>query len=87
MKTTVYSLEGKAVRDIELDDDVFGVRVNDSVMYYAVNNELAARRVGTASAKTRSEINGSTAKPWPRMRGTTTLYPAPARVSAVASIE
>lgn len=66
MKTKVYSLDGKAVRDIELEDGVFGARVNDSVMYYAVNHELAARRVGTASTKTRSEVKGSTAKPWPQ---------------------
>ena len=66
MKTKVYSIDGKEVREIELEESVFGCKVSEGAMYYAVNNELARRRVGTASTKGRSEINGSTAKPWPQ---------------------
>lgn len=66
MKTKVYSVEGKAVRDINLDDSVFQREVNKDAIYYAVTNELANKRVGTASTKTRSEVRGSTAKPWPQ---------------------
>ena len=66
MKTKVYSTDGAEVRDIELDDTVFQSKVSESAIYYAVTNELANRRVGTASTKGRGEINGSTAKPWPQ---------------------
>lgn len=66
MKTKVYSIDGKAVRDIELDDEVFGCKVSEGTIYYAINNELARKRVGTASTKGRSEVHGSNAKPWPQ---------------------
>jgi len=66
MKTKVYSVDGNEVREIDLADDVFKAKVSDSAMYYAVTNELANRRVGTASTKTRSDIRGSNAKPWPQ---------------------
>lgn len=66
MKTTVYSTEGKPVRDVALDDSVFQREVNDDAIYYAITNELANMRVGTASTKSRGEVRGSTAKPWPQ---------------------
>jgi large subunit ribosomal protein L4 len=64
VEKTVYSIAGKEVRKIELDDTVFGLPVNDDVIYYAINNELANKRVGTASTKDRSEVHGSNAKPY-----------------------
>ena len=66
MKTKVYSTDGAEVRDIELDDTVFQTKISEPAIYYAVTNELANRRVGTASTKGRGEVNGSTAKPWPQ---------------------
>ncbi len=54
MKTKVYSIDGKELRTIELDDTVFNREVSNGTIYYAVNNELANRRVGTASTKTRA---------------------------------
>lgn len=66
MKTKVYAIDGQAVRDIDLRDDVFAAKVSEGAIYYAVNNELARRRTGTASTKGRSEIRGSTMKPWPQ---------------------
>ena len=66
MKTKVYSVDGKELRDIELEESVFNCEVSTGTLYYAVNNELANRRVGTASTKGRSEVNGSNAKPWPQ---------------------
>ena len=66
MKTKVFSVKGDAVRDIELEDSVFARDINRDVIYYAINNELANQRVGSASTKTRAEIKGSTAKPWPQ---------------------
>lgn len=69
MKTKVFGLDGKAVREIELSDNVFNVEVSEGSIYHAIKNELANLRQGTASTKTRSEVKGSGAKPW-RQKGT-----------------
>ena len=69
MKQKVYSIDGKEVRDIELDDTVFGLPQNEAVIWDAINNELANRRLGTASTKDRGEIHGSNAKPY-KQKGT-----------------
>jgi large subunit ribosomal protein L4 len=69
MKMKVFSVDGKEVRTLELNEEVFGREVNDATIYYAVNNELANRRVGTASTKTRGEVNFSNAKPY-KQKGT-----------------
>ena len=64
MEKKVFSVDGKELRTISLDDAVFGLPVNEDVIYYAVTNELANRRVGTACTKGRSEVHGSNAKPY-----------------------
>jgi large subunit ribosomal protein L4 len=69
MNRTVYSIDGKELRSIELDDAVFGLPVNEDVIWYAINNELANKRQGTASTKGRGEIHGSNAKPY-KQKGT-----------------
>ena len=69
MENKVYSTSGKELRTITLDDKVFGLPVNDDVIYYAITNELANKRVGTACTKTRSEVHGSNAKPY-KQKGT-----------------
>lgn len=69
METKVYSIQGDEVRAVTLNDDVFGREVSDGAIYYAVNNELANRRVGTACTKTRAEVNYSNTKPW-KQKGT-----------------
>jgi large subunit ribosomal protein L4 len=69
MNRTVYSKEGKELRSIELDDAVFGLPLNDELIWYAINNELANKRLGTASTKDRGEIHGSNAKPY-KQKGT-----------------
>ncbi|MDR1074326.1 MAG: 50S ribosomal protein L4 [Treponema sp.] len=69
MNRTVYSIEGKEVRSVELDDTVFGLVVNEDSIWYAINNELANRRVGCASTKDRGEVHGSNAKPY-KQKGT-----------------
>ena len=56
MKTQVYGLDGTAVREIELADEVFGREVSEGSIYHAIRNELANRRVGTASTKDRGEV-------------------------------
>ena len=69
MNCSVYSIEGKELRKIELDDSVFGLPINEDVIWYAINNELANKRQGNASTKTRSEVHGSNARPY-RQKGT-----------------
>lgn len=69
MEKKVYSVDGKEVRTIELDDTVFGLPINEDVIYYAITNELANKRVGTACTKDRSEVHGSNAKPY-KQKGT-----------------
>jgi large subunit ribosomal protein L4 len=64
MEKKVYSVDGKELRTITLDDNVFGLPVNDDVIYYAITNELANKRVGTACTKTRSEVHGTNRKPY-----------------------
>ena len=69
MEKKVYSIDGKELRTINLDDKIFGLPVNEDVIYYAITNELANKRVGTACTKTRSEVHGSNAKPY-KQKGT-----------------
>ena len=69
MEKKVYSTDGKELRTITLDDKVFGLPVNDDVIYYAITNELANMRVGTACTKGRAEVHGSNAKPY-KQKGT-----------------
>ena len=66
---SVYNIEGKEVGSIELNDAVFGVEVNEHLVHMAVVNQLANKRQGTQSAKTRSEVSGGGKKPW-RQKGT-----------------
>jgi large subunit ribosomal protein L4 len=60
----VVSLKGKELRSIELSDAVFGLPINDDVIYYAINNELANKRLGTACTKDRGEVHGSNRRPY-----------------------
>ena len=69
MNCSVYSIDGKELRTIELADSVFGLPVNDDVIWYAINNELANKRQGNASTKDRGEVHGSNAKPF-KQKGT-----------------
>jgi large subunit ribosomal protein L4 len=64
MERKVVSLQGKELRTIELSDSVFGLPINEDVIYYAINNELANKRMGTASTKGRGEVHGSNRRPY-----------------------
>jgi large subunit ribosomal protein L4 len=64
MNCKVYSKEGKEIRTIALNDNVFGLPVNEDLIWYAINNELANKRQGNASTKGRAEVHGSNAKPY-----------------------
>ena len=66
---SVYNMEGNEVGTIELNDAVFGVKVNEHLVHQAVVRHLANKRQGTQKAKTRSEVRGGGRKPW-RQKGT-----------------
>ncbi len=66
---TVYNIEGKKVGTLELNDAVFGVEINDHLVHMATVLQLANKRQGTQSAKTRAEVSGGGRKPW-RQKGT-----------------
>ena len=65
----VYNTDGKEVGQLELADSVFGVEINEHLVHMAVVSQLANKRQGTQSAKTRSEVSGGGRKPW-RQKGT-----------------
>ncbi len=69
LKVDVLNIEGKKVKDIELQESVFGVDVNDIAVHSALVNYLANQRQGTQSTKTRAEVSGGGRKPW-RQKGT-----------------
>ena len=60
---------GEKIKDIELSADVFGVEINQQVIYDVVNCQRAAMRQGTHDTKGRSEVRGGGKKPW-RQKGT-----------------
>ncbi|MFV0503239.1 MAG: 50S ribosomal protein L4 [Lachnospirales bacterium] len=68
-KVAVYDMNGSKVSDIELNENVFGIEVNEHVVHQAVVQYLANQRQGTKSTKTRSEVRGGGRKPW-RQKGT-----------------
>lgn len=68
-KVAVYNIKGEQVGELELNNDIFGVEVNESVLHDAVVNQLANKRQGTQSAKTRAEVSGGGRKPW-KQKGT-----------------
>ena len=69
LKVDVLDMKGKKVKDIELNENVFGVDVKDIVVHTALVNYLANQRQGTGSTKTRAEVRGGGRKPW-RQKGT-----------------
>ncbi len=68
-KVDLYNMKGEVVGDIQLSDNVFGTEVNKVALHAAVVNQLANKRQGTQSTKTKSEVRGGGRKPW-RQKGT-----------------
>lgn len=68
-KVALYDMSGAQIGELELNDSVFGIEPNQAVMYDFVKMQLANKRVGTSSTKTRAEVRGSGKKPW-RQKGT-----------------
>ncbi|MDD3899001.1 MAG: 50S ribosomal protein L4 [Syntrophomonadaceae bacterium] len=68
-KVALYDMSGAQIGELELNDSVFGIEPNQAVMYDFVKMQLANKRVGTSSTKTRAEVRGGGKKPW-RQKGT-----------------
>lgn len=64
MEGKLYSVQGKELGTVQLDDAVFGLPINEDVIYYAIHNELANARVGAACTKGRSEVHGTNRRPY-----------------------
>lgn len=65
----VFNKEGKEVGDIQLNENIFDVEISRDAMHQVVLAQLANKRQGTQSAKTRAEVRGGGIKPW-RQKGT-----------------
>ncbi|MGR6837429.1 50S ribosomal protein L4 [Syntrophomonas erecta] len=68
-KVPLYNMGGAQIGEIELKDTVFGIEPNEAVLHEFIKMQLANKRVGTASTKTRAEVRGGGRKPW-RQKGT-----------------
>ncbi len=62
MQVPIYSLKGEVIEQMEISEEVFGIPFNKAVVHQAMVRQLANKRQGTASTKTRSEVKGSTRK-------------------------
>lgn len=69
MNVDVYGVNGAVVGTAELDDSVWGIEPNVSVMHQALLRQQANARLGTHDTKTRGEVRGGGRKPW-RQKGT-----------------
>ena len=68
-KLDIYNLSGAVTGSIELSDAIFGIEPNKHAIAAVIRNQLANRRQGTSSTKTRSETRGGGKRPW-RQKGT-----------------
>ena len=68
VKARLFTSDGTSKGDIKLDADVFGIEPNLDVLHQVITAQLAARRSGTSSTKTRAEVRGGGRKPW-RQKG------------------
>lgn len=62
MQVPVYNLSGEVAEQVELDEDIFGLPFNRAVVHQALVRQLANKRQGGASTKSRGEVSGSTRK-------------------------
>jgi large subunit ribosomal protein L4 len=69
MKVDVTSAAGAKAGTVDLPDELFGIEPNTHVLHQVVTAQLAHRRAGSHSTKTRAEVKGGGAKPW-RQKGT-----------------
>jgi large subunit ribosomal protein L4 len=68
-KVELLNLKGEKVKDINLNEEIFGITPNNAVLHDAIILTMASLRQGTHKTKNRSEVSGGGRKPW-RQKGT-----------------
>ena len=68
-KVELLNLKGEKVKDINLNEEIFGITPNNNVLNDAIILTMASLRQGTHKTKNRSEVSGGGRKPW-RQKGT-----------------
>ena len=68
-KVEIVNLSGEKVKDMKLNDNIWGIEPNDAVLHNAIVLAMSNARQSSASTKTRSEVSGGGRKPW-RQKGT-----------------
>lgn len=68
-KIKVLNMKGEEIKEIDLPEELFATTISEASVHQAVVNQLANKRQGTQSAKTRAEVRGGGRKPW-RQKGT-----------------
>lgn len=68
-KVEIYTIAGEQAGEMELNENVFGVEINEALVHQAVVMQLASQRLGTHATKTRGLVRGGGRKPW-KQKGT-----------------
>ncbi len=68
-KVALLNLKGEKIKDVKLDDSIWGITPNDQAIYESINLYMANKRQGSHAVKNRSEVSGGGRKPW-RQKGT-----------------
>ena len=76
-KIDVYSTDGKKVKEVELNDAIFGIKPNEAVVHSVLVNFLANQRQGTQSTKTRAEVRQGSIRAPQWIKGGIALGPKP----------
>ncbi len=69
LNLSVYNIQGEKTGTIELSEKIFGLKINNDLVYQAIIVQMAARRAPLAHTKERGEVRGGGRKPW-RQKGT-----------------
>lgn len=69
MEVPLYNTKGKKIGKVNLNKEIFSVKPKETAIYEVIKRQLAVKRSGTASSKTRAEVHGGGVKPW-RQKGT-----------------
>lgn len=69
MKVSTYNQEGKEIKDMELESNIFDLELNNDLVHQVVVSQMSNRRQGGAHTKDRGDVSGGGKKPW-RQKGT-----------------
>ena len=69
LKVALLNIKGEKIKDVELNEEIFGIEPNDAVLHNAIILARASLRQGTHDTKSRGEVRGGGRKPW-KQKGT-----------------